>query len=317
MTGNVGEILDFLSKAQDIALFCHTNPDGDALGSTLALALALEKAGKQVSLYCDCAVPKKYTFLKGSEKFSLPTKTAHEAAISVDCSSLDRLGKCTKCFLLARKRAAIDHHASFERFTDTCFVDGKASACAELVFEVIKEMSMLDADIAALLFGAIVTDSGCFAFSSVTENTHIIASELMSYGIDAADIIYKVYKSTDIDRFRLKSRILQKAQFFEENSVAAIVFEAEDFAATGTSLEQTEGMINELIDIDSVQVAYALSEVAPRNFKLSIRTKSPINAAEIANCFGGGGHVNAAGCRVNGFKEDILEKIVKLAKDRL
>ena len=197
MTGSVGEILEFLNKAQDIALFCHTNPDGDALGSTLALALALEKAGKKVSLYCDCAVPQKYIFLKGSDKFRFPTKTAHEAAISVDCSSLDRLGKCTKCFLAARKRAAVDHHASFERFTDTCFVDSKASACAELVFEFIKQMGMLDSDIAALLFGAIVTDSGCFAFSNVTGKTHMIAAELMSYGIDAADIIYKVYRSTD------------------------------------------------------------------------------------------------------------------------
>ena len=317
MTGSVGEILDFLSKAQDIALFCHTNPDGDALGSTLALALALEKAGKQVSLYCDCAVPQKYTFLKGSDKFRFPTKMAHEAAISVDCSSLDRLGKSTKCFLAARKRAAIDHHASFERFADICYIDGKASACAELIYEVIKNLDMLDSDVAALLFGAIVTDSGCFAFSSVTQKTHMIAAELMSYGIDAADIIYKVYRSTDIDKFKLKSRILQKAKFFEDNKIAAIVFEAEDFAATGTTFENTEGMINELIDIDCVQVAYALSEVSPRSFKLSVRTKSPISAAEIANYFGGGGHLNAAGCRVNGFKEDILENIVKLAKDRL
>lgn len=317
MIGNVGEIAKALSKAQDIAVYFHTNPDGDAIGSALALALALEKAGKDVSVFCDCPVPDRYRALVGAEKVKFPEKRTHELAVSVDCSSMDRLGQCLKSYMAARKQIAIDHHASFERFAELCLVDASASACAEIVFKIIKELKALDENIAALLFGAIVTDSGCFAFSSASKNTHLIAAELMTYGIDAAGIIYNVYRSTDICRFKLKNRALSKAKFFEDNRVALVIFEAEDFAATGTSIDCTEGIINELIDIDSVQVAYALSEVNPKNFKLSIRTKSPINAAEIANFYGGGGHMNAAGCRVNGFKEDITENIVKLARDRL
>lgn len=317
MIGSVGEMVKTLNKAQNIALFCHTNPDGDALGSTLALALALEKTGKTVSVFCDSPVPAKYMTLKASERVQFPSKNTYDLAVSVDCSSLDRLGQCVKCFLSARKQAAIDHHASFERFADVCLVDGEASACAELVFQIVKELKALDADIAGLLFGAIVTDSGCFAFSSVTEKTHKIAAELMTYGIGASDIIYDVFRKTDIKRFKLKCRVLQKARFFDDDKIGIIIFEQNDFAATDTSLEHTEGIINELIDIDSVQVAYALSEVKPRNYKLSVRTKSPVNAAEIAAYFGGGGHKNAAGCRVNGFAEDIVENIVKLALDRL
>ncbi len=318
MTGSVGEIVKAISKAQNIALFCHTNPDGDALGSMLALALSLEKAGKTVGAFCDSPVPEKYKCLKGSDPVKMPAKNAaYDLAISVDCSSLDRLGQSIKSFLSARKQVAIDHHASFQRFAEICLVDSSASACAEIIFDVIREIGNMDGDIAGLLFGAIVTDSGCFAFSSVSPKTHLIAAELMKYDFDAAQIIYNVFRRNDIARFNLQNRVLSKARFFENNSIAVIIFETADFEATGTGIAQTEGIINGLIDIDSVKVAYALSEVNPKNFKLSIRTKSPVSAAEIANRFGGGGHINAAGCRVNGYKEDIVENIVKLAKDRL
>lgn len=316
-TGTASDIVKLLSKAQSIALFCHTNPDGDALGSMLALAHALKKTGKNADMFCDCPVPEKYKLLGGSQNISFPNKKTYDLGLSLDCSSLDRLGQCVKSFLSARKQAAVDHHASFERFAETCYVDSGASACAELVFRIVKELKALDKDVASLLFGGIVTDSGCFAFSSASAETHKIAAELINCGIDAADIIYNVYSSTNMPRFKLKNRVLSHARFFEDDRVGVIVFKNEDFDATNTSIDQTEGIINELIDIDSVRVAYALSEVRQNNYKLSIRSKSPINAAEIANYFGGGGHKNAAGCRVNGFEEDIIENIVKLARDRL
>ncbi len=317
MTGNVGEIVKLALKAQTIALYAHTNPDGDTLGSTLALALALEKAGKKVSLFCDTPIPQKFDCLYGWDKFELPSKVVHDLAISVDCSSLDRLGQCVKSYLSARKQVAIDHHASFQRFADVCLVDSEASACAEIVFLVVKELKALSKETAELLFGAIVTDSGCFAFSSVSAKTHNIAAELMSYGIDASDIIYKVFRSTDKRQFALKIRALAKAKFFEDDKIAVMVFDKSDFEATGTEIDRTEGIINELINIDTVKVAFALSEVGPHHYKLSVRSKSPFNAAEIASYYGGGGHVNAAGCRVNGYVEDIIENIVRLAKDRL
>ena len=317
MADALGDILKSIEKANDIALYCHTNPDGDALGSMLALALAIKKKGKSVCAYCDMPVPEKYRSLYHSDMITFPEKGVHELAISVDCSSIDRLGQCMKSYLSAKKQIAIDHHITFERFAELCYVDGDAAACAEIIFELVKRMRALDKDIARLLFGAIVTDSGCFSFSNTTKRTHEIAAELYDYGFDAADAIYDVYKSTSLCRFKLKARVLEKALFFENDSVAVVVFAKEDFEATSTSSEHTEGIINELIDIDSVKVAYALSQVGARNFKLSVRTKSPVNAAEIAGVFGGGGHFNAAGCRVNGYLEDIIEKIVKLATDRI
>ncbi len=317
MADLMGEIIKKINRANDIALYCHTNPDGDALGSMLALYHALKKKGKQVCAYCDTPVPQKYQYLYGAEDIQFPQKRTHELAISLDSSDLDRLGQCMKSYLSARYQIAIDHHKSFARFADLCLVDANAAACAQIVFKLIKEMKLLDDQIAKLIFTGIVTDSGCFAFSSVTKQTHQIACELMDYNFDKAQAIYDAYRSTTHNRFMLKARVLAKAKFFCDQQIGLIVFSNEDFVATNTSSEHTEGIIAEIIDIDSVKVGYAISQVGDKNFKLSIRTKDCVDSAEIASLYGGGGHRNAAGCRINGYLEDIIERLVKIASDRI
>lgn len=310
-------IIRMINRANDVAVYCHTNPDGDTLSSALALYTALKKQGKQVSIYCDMPVPDKYRVLTNSSEIEFPHKGTHELAIAVDCAGIDRLGQCMRSFLSSKAQIAIDHHKSFARFAEICLVDGEAAACAQIMYRLLKQMKAIDGDIAGLLFAGIVTDSGCFAYSSVTEETHVIASELLSYGIGGSDIIYDVFRSTDLNKFRLKCRVLDKAKFFEDGKIAIISFTKNDFEATDTDTADTEGIISELIAIRDVQVAYALAEVGERSFKLSIRTKSAVDASEIAMTMGGGGHSAAAGCRINGYFEDVVEKIVKLAKDRL
>lgn len=310
-------IIRMINRANDVAVYCHTNPDGDTLSSALALYTALKKQGKRVSIYCDMQVPDKYRVLTNSSEIGFPHKGTHELAIAVDCAGIDRLGQCMRSFLSSKAQIAIDHHKSFARFAEICLVDGEAAACAQIMYRLLKQMKAIDGDVAGLLFAGIVTDSGCFAYSSVTEETHVIASELLSYGIGGSDIIYDVFRSTDLNKFRLKCRVLDKAKFFEDGKIAIISFTKNDFEATGTDTADTEGIISELIAIRDVQVAYALAEVGERSFKLSIRTKSAIDASEIAMTMGGGGHSAAAGCRINGYFEDVVEKIVKLAKDRL
>lgn len=312
----IREIAKKLNRANDIALYCHTNPDGDALGSMLALFVALKKSGKNVVAYCDSPVPVKYTFLPSSEEITFPEKRVHELAISIDVCSIDRLGKCMKSFLSAKEQIAIDHHGTFERFASLCLVDKDAAACAEIVFELLTAMKMLDATSAELLFCGIVTDTGCFSYSSVTKRTHEIACKLLEYDFDSQDVISKAFRIITPQKFDLKRRVLSKAKIVDGN-IAFLFFMKEDFQATSTCLDDTEGIISELNNIDSVKVSYALAQVGERNFKLSIRTKDNVDAADIAMTFGGGGHKFAAGCRVNGYLEDIVEKLIKLAKDRI
>lgn len=313
----ISEIAKQISRASDIALYAHTNPDGDALGSMLALYVLLKNKGKNVVCYCDTTVPDKYKCMYASECVSFPEKRVHELAVSVDSSDLDRLGQCMKSFLSAKSTIAIDHHASFRRFAGLCYVDSSASACAEIVFELAKELKGIDDHVAELLFSGIVTDSCCFTLPNTTKRTHEIACELLEYDFDGADVIYKVFRSTTFERFKLKAIALSKARFFHDNRIAVIAITIDDFAKSGATQNDSEGIVNELLDINSVEVAFCLSQVGTHNFKLSIRTKGEVNAIEIANEFGGGGHKNAAGCRVNGYMEDIVEKLVRLASNLL
>lgn len=313
----LNEIEKQINRATDIALFCHTNPDCDALGSMLALYVALKKKGKNVFAYCDTPVPERLKTLYASENVTFPEKRVHELAISLDCSDLDRLGQCIKSFLSAKKQIAIDHHVSFARFAPLCCVDSEAGACAEIVYELLKNMKSLDDNIAKLLFSAIVTDTGCFSQYNSSKRSMEIASQLMNFDFDSQQTIYQVYKSTSVARFELKNIALSRAKFYENDKIALIYVSTKDLADTGANINDADGIIGSLLDVDTVMVAYALLQVGDRNYKLSIRTKLPVDAADIANVFGGGGHKFAAGCRVNGYFEDIVEKLVRLASDRI
>lgn len=314
----LSEISKKLLKAEDIAIYCHTNPDGDTLGCLLALYTALKKKGKKVSAFCDTEIVDKYSFMQNVNEITFPDKKTHEVGISLDVSDLDRLGQCIKSFMQCKFTIAIDHHKSFQNFADLSYVEKTTSSCCEIMYLLIKEMKLLDDDVVALLYTGMVTDTGCFAFSSVTGRTHLIVADMLqNYKIDHADIVYNAYRATTYNKFNLKIKALNKARFFEDNQIAFVVYDKAVFDSTGTSINETEGIIAELINIDCVKVAYALSEVNPQNYKLSVRTKAGVDAAEIAGLFGGGGHSAAAGCRVNGYLEDIIEKLTKIARDRI
>lgn len=318
MTDNiVAEVAKRLNRADDIALYCHTNPDGDALGSMLALYVALKRKGKTVYAYCDSAIPPKFQTMFAVENVTFPQKLVHSLAVSVDSSSLDRLGQCMRSFLSAREQIAIDHHKTFSKFAGLCLVDCLVASCCEVVYSVLKEMKCIDKEVASLLFSGIVTDSACFSFSSVSSKTFDIASSLLAYGIDNGKLVYDYFRAMSAQKFKLKSRVMSKAKFSNDNRIAIITIDKSDFAETNTAEDDSEGLINEIINVDSVQIAYSLAEVGTHRFKVSIRTKGDIDASEIANVFGGGGHFYASGCRINGYKEDIIERLIKIARDRL
>lgn len=311
------KIADTLLRANDVAIYCHTSPDGDTISSSLAVYTALKKLGKNVNVFCDQIIPKKYFCLKNAEVIKLPDGSKHDVSLSMDCAGLDRLGKCVKQYSLGNVRIAVDHHKTFDRFCDLYLLDIFACSVAQMTYFLLNRMQLIDKDIAGLLFAGIVTDSGCFAYSNVTTETHEVAAKLMGYGIDASKIIYDVFRSTEVNKFRLKCRVLSKCEFYDDNKIALIVFNKEDYDSTDTDHASTEGIISELIEIDSVQVAYAFSETEKLNYKVSIRTKEGVDASDIAMTYGGGGHQRAAGCRANGYIEDIKEKFLKNARDRI
>lgn len=317
MRTELSAIADMLRGAKDIAVYAHTNPDGDAIACALAVCSALNAAGKRAVPVCDSPLPEKYLFMKGAETFMLPDKTVHEAALALDSSGLSRLGGAGKSFLSAKKRAVIDHHRSHETFAPLDHTEPDAAACAEIVYFLLDGMGLVSKEVAGLLFAGIVADTGCFQYSSTTARTHDVARKLLAFDIDAADIVYRVVRRLTPAVFALKNRVLSKCRFFEDGKIAVISFLREDFAATGTSPADTEGIIASAIDVDGVEVAFAVSEVGDKDYKISVRSKENADAGDIAAAFGGGGHIRAAGCRLSGFYEDVVDKLLKAARDRM
>ena len=177
--------------------------------------------------------------------------------------------------------------------------------------------SLIDSEIAMLLYAGMVTDSGCFSFENTNSETHCIASELMKYDFKAHEISEKLMNSISLEVFNLKNKVLSNAKFYENGRLAIMVYRKEDFIETGTFDKDTDGIINALKNVNSVDLAISIAEVGDKAYKVSFRSKNSVNAASCARCFGGGGHYRAAGCRLYGYFEDVYNKILTVAKEML
>lgn len=315
----MGEAIKKLKAANNIAIISHMNPDGDTVGSATALYFALKKAGKQAYLFCDDTPQGKLLYIKGSEFYNTEKIDKYDVCVCIDSSDISRFSGCYSEYKKSDFKINIDHHATNDRFGDLTLLDAHAAATAEVVYNLIKEYdsTLIDNTIAHCLYCALVTDSGCFAFSSVGKNTMLVASQLLEFDINQADIAYHFYKKTSINYFNLKNRVLSKARFFADNRVCLICFMAEDFVKTETTQEDTQGIINSAIDIETVEVAIAVTQIDKYQYKVSFRTKDSVDASRCAMVFGGGGHARAAGCRVSGHFEDIIDRLIKAATDSL
>lgn len=317
------EIIDavkMIKSAKSIALFSHINPDCDTICSALALRLFLQKAGKEASVYCDGDLKFDMEELYTADSVNADrSATSYDLTIAVDCAEEARMGKFIPLFKKGKKTLCIDHHLQDRNFAQYNLIDAHAGATAELIYLIIEkyDISLLDTDIASLLYTALITDTGNFGFSNVGPRTLAIASELLRYDVPNAEISYKHFREISFGTFKLKARALSKAQFFENNRIGVISFLKDDFAATGTTSASSANLVNEIVNIAGVEIAVSITEVKPNSYKISVRTQDKANANAIASTFGGGGHKNAAGFMINGFYGNVLDDILKACKDNL
>ncbi|MEG1394586.1 MAG: bifunctional oligoribonuclease/PAP phosphatase NrnA [Clostridia bacterium] len=318
----IDDLIIAINKAESIAIISHINPDGDTCSSALALFRAFALIGKKPFVFCENDIKETLLAIDGAENYNKgDDSTKFDLAIACDCADISRLGKMNYLFSRARVTANVDHHQTNSSFGNINILERGASATCEIIFKIIKEMDKqiapcFDDIIAKLLYTGIVTDSGGFTFSSVSSQTHAIASELKKYNFDAALICEYFMKNIPMKKFLLKNIVLSNARFFENDTVGIIYFTQSAFEQTGTNEDFTDGIINNIRNIDGVEVAIAITELPSQNsFKVSIRTSDNVSASEIASIFGGGGHKNAAGCRLNGFYEDVKEKLLKATRD--
>lgn len=310
------EIVSKIKESNKIAIMSHIMPDGDNVGSCLALFNGLKKAGKAVRLILDDDIPKVYKFLEGSDLVERPGKyESFDVVIALDCGDAGRLGK-SGLYLENNFVINIDHHISNTNFGNLNQVDAKASATGEIIYEVIKLLGIaVDREISECLYTAIVTDTGQFQYSNTTPKTHQIAGELINNGVNVSLMFERIYQNSSKEKVVLMKMALSSLEFYHNDSISCISLSLSQMQEANAREEDSDGMINLARDIECVEVAVFLKELEPGKIKVGLRSKKVVDVAAVALKFGGGGHVRASGCTLYGTvveaKEKILDAIIE------
>jgi len=310
------EALAAITEAPRIALACHLGPDGDALGSLLAMTMALRNAGHQTVASWGSdpfSVPPHYTYLPSLDLLSPPSSfpPAPELMITFDAGSLERLGTLEPNARAAGKLIVIDHHVSNDHFGTINLIDGEAAASAVIVFELLKRMALpIGQAIASCLYTGLVTDTGRFQYKNTTPEVHRMAAELITAGAPHVQITQQIYNTHPVGYLRLAALALEKLEVREDASLVWTWVTKEDLARSDVGLEDIEALIDLVRTADIADVAVVLKQEADGRYRVSMRSKGAADVGSVATRFGGGGHALAAGfTTVNGDPRTTIEEI--------
>jgi phosphoesterase RecJ-like protein len=316
----IDRILEVLRGSKTVCVVGHIRPDGDCVGSQLALTLALRAEGKKVVCWNEDPVPQKYKFLNPDGVFEKPKRGKNfEAVVALDCASFERLGAAGKCIGDRKMFINIDHHESNTRYADVNWISAREPSTGELIFRLLKIARWpITKPIADLLFTAISTDTGSFQYPTTRPGTFHAAAELVTRGASLAKICDEVYQSYPLSRARLLKHIYSKFRLTADDRIAWFWLRKKDFGWTGADSDDTEGLIDHIRAIEPVVVACVFEELEPELIRISLRSKSDkVNVNEIAAQFGGGGHPAAAGARIPGKPMSVQRRVIAAIKRAL
>lgn len=306
------DAVEFFRSHNDMTLIAHVSPDGDTLGSCLGLYHALSSAGKRVQVVCSDPVPATYRILPGAETVLLPSaarKTA--AAASIDCADIARTGDAKTLFSEATDTLNVDHHGTNDSYAKANYVR-ICAATAELAFEIIRELEIpLNVEIASCLYTGITTDTGNFAYSNTTPDTFRIAAELLAAGIKLPELNQALFRTIPLRKLRLRALAVERARFACDQRIIVSALSVADYRACGATGEDTEGVIDSLRDIDTVEIAAFLHETEDGAIRVSMRGKRYADVSTIATKYHGGGHKLAAGCTLHAPLETAWDTILE------
>ena len=317
----IREIAKVIKENESFFITSHIRPDGDSIGSQLALKRILEKLGKEVTIANHDFVPKIYDFLPGKEsiKQELPENREIDVAFVLDSPELSRLESTAEAIKKAKVIINIDHHLGNKRFGKYNYVDTKASAVGEEIYELTKVMGFeIDREIALCLYVGILTDTGSFRQSNTTHRTHEIVADLMKIGdLKPAQITHQVYETQFPAAIKLLSMTLNTLERSEDGRIAWMTITDEMFKETGTTTAETENFINYVRSVRGNEVAILFTEMLQEEIKVSFRSKDRGDVNSIAKIFGGGGHLHAAACTIKGDLKEVKKKVLAEVEKQL
>jgi phosphoesterase RecJ-like protein len=307
-------VCDHLRGHQRIVVTSHVRPDGDAIGSALALAGALRAIGKEARVVNHDPVPAPLDQFPGTSDIvvagSVPPET--EALVVLECGDLARTGLsgADRCFVIN-----VDHHDGNTGYGDSRWFDATYAAVGEMVFEIIDELGAeLTPDMATQLFVAIVTDTGSFRFPGVSPRTFAMSGRLIAAGADPVLTAQRLYDSNTLSRLRLQAAVLQSLDVRASGRLGLLHLDDATLAAAGATPEDTDGLINLPLSVKQIEAVVFFKQAGDGTYRVSFRSKGRIDVGLIARGFGGGGHKNAAGCTIAGdlshVREIVLGRVV-------
>jgi len=304
----------------------HSDPDGDAIGSLLAMGLALGKLDKKATLYNASSIPAVYRFLPSSERIvhRIKSPVTYDTALVLDCGDLSRVGEPAGAIEQIPVVINIDHHISNTRFGDLQLIDAGASSTAEIVYRLIKALQVpMDDAIATAIYTGILTDTGSFRFSNTTAAAFAISKEMTELGASPHDVAQHVFGTYSLGRIKLLNQALNSIEISNNGKLSIMTVTRAMLETTGTQPEDVDGLINYARRIEDVKVAALIQEQkngrkradGQRCFHVSLRSDGTVDVAAIASAFGGGGHASAAGFQVESSLGQLKSDIIALTKN--
>lgn len=304
------QVVQLIEQKQRFMITSHIRPDGDGLGSGLALYWMLKSLDKDAEVVLHDRVPPSYHVLPGSDYVTVQEDVTdtYDAAFIIECSDVDRPGLPS---LKDQFVVNIDHHSTTVPFGDINWIDSTAAAVGEMIYNLCKALGVeVTKEIAECIYTALLTDTGSFHFSNTTERTLKIASELVRRGVEPARISEALFYSSSFSKVRLLGLVLSNIEREESGRIAWITMDRATMYVAEAEEEDADGIVNQALSIGDVEAVAFFKELAPGAWRVSLRSKGKNNVAKVAELFGGGGHRNAAGCRVKGELSEVKELVI-------
>lgn len=313
----LSQVVELIESKKRFCITSHIRPDGDSLGSSLALYWTLKSLDKDVHVIMRDSVPRAYRELPGAQQVmkSPAVPEGFDAAFVIECSDIDRPGliDLEKQFVVN-----IDHHSTTALFGHINWIDSTASAVGEMIYNLCKALGVtVNQQIAECVYTALLTDTGSFHYSNTTERTFKIASELVRRGVKPAQISQALFYSYPFSKIKMLGSVLSTLKRDETGRIAWISTSADAVAEAGASEEDLDGIVNYPLAVGEVEVVAFFKETEPGVYRTSLRSKGQVNVARVAEKFGGGGHKNASGCTIKGDLSQIEQQIVEYLQEAL